>query len=315
MSFGTIIGAALPVFLILGLGYGLRQFKILTVEADASLMKLVIRVLYPCLYFDYVVGNPALKGGSNLIAAPLVGFFTIVGGFLLAFVAARIMGLKVGKGLRTFAFGSGIYNYGFIPIPLILALFGDRGTLGVLLVHNVGVEIAIWTAGVILLSGEFKKSALQNIANPPVIALLVALSINALGWDASIPGWTATAVGMLAACCVPMGILLAGALIADLLQKQKLLADPKVITASLLVRLGLLPATFLLVAAFVPGLSTELRQVIVVQAAMPAGIMPIVLARHYAGDSGVAIRIVLGTTLASILTMPLWIHAGIAWVL
>ena len=71
----------------------------------------------------------------------------------------------------------------------------------------------------------------------------------------------------------------------------------------------------MLFAAFVPGLSTELRQVIVVQAAMPAGIMPIVLARHYAGDSGVAIRIVLGTTLASVLTMPLWIHAGIAWVL
>jgi predicted permease len=315
MSFGTIIGAALPVFLILGLGYGLRQFKILTAEADASLMKLVIRVLYPCLYFDYVVGNPALKGGSNLIAAPLVGFFTIVGGFLLAYGIARMMGLKVGKGLRTFAFGAGIYNYGFIPIPLILALFADRGTLGVLLVHNVGVEIAIWTVGVILLSGEFKKSALRNIANPPVIALLVALSINAFGWDASIPGWIATAVGMLAACCVPMGILLAGALIADLLQKQKLLADPKVIAGSLLVRLGLLPAAFLLVAAFVPGLSTELRQVIVVQAAMPAGIMPIVLARHYAGDTGVAIRIVLGTTLASVLTMPLWIHAGIAWVL
>jgi predicted permease len=52
MSFGTIIGAALPVFLILGLGYWLRQLKILTTEADASLMKLVIRVLYPCLYFD-----------------------------------------------------------------------------------------------------------------------------------------------------------------------------------------------------------------------------------------------------------------------
>lgn len=315
MSFSTIIGAALPVFIILGLGYGLRHFKVLTAEADASLMKLVIRVFYPCLYFDYVVGNPALKGGSNLIAAPLVGFLTVVGGFLTAYGIARMMGLKVGKGLRTFAFGSGIYNYGFIPIPLILTLFADRGTLGVLLVHNVGVEIAIWTTGVILLSGEFKISALRNIANPPVIALLGALSINALGWDASIPEWTTQAIGMLAACCVPVGILLAGALIADLLQKQTLLGDPKVIAGSLLVRLGLLPAVFLLVAAFVPGLSNELRQVIVVQAAMPAGIMPIVLARHYAGDTGVAVRIVLGTTLASVLTMPLWIHAGISWAL
>ena len=67
-------------------------------------------------------------------------------------------------------------------------------------------------------------------------------------------------------------------------------------------------------AAWMPGLSTELRQVIVIQAAMPAGIMPIVLSRHYGGDASVAIKVVLATTLASIVTMPLWIRIGIGFV-
>jgi predicted permease len=69
-----------------------------------------------------------------------------------------------------------------------------------------------------------------------------------------------------------------------------------------------------MVAAFMPGLSVELKRVILIQAAMPAGIMPIVLARHYGGETGVAIRIVLATTIASVITMPLWIHLGIRFI-
>ncbi len=314
LSFGTILGAALPVFFVLALGYGLRRTKILTEEADTSLMKLVIRVFYPCLFLDYVIGNPALQNAQNLISAPLVGFFTVVGGFLVAFLGGKLLGFEKGKGLRTFSFGNGIYNYGFIPIPVILALFDDRGTLGVLLVHNAGIEVAIWTVGIMLLAGGFKKAAIRNMINPPIVALILALSINATGLDSQIPNWLSQTISMLAACCVPMGIILAGALIADLFQKQKLLVQPKVITGSLAIRLGLLPLAFLLVAAFIPGLSMELKRVILIQAAMPAGIMPIVLARHYGGETGVAIRIVLATTIASVITMPLWIHIGIRFI-
>jgi predicted permease len=274
-------------------------------------MKLVIRIFYPCLYFDFVIGNPALESANNLLSAPLVGFFTVAGGFLIAFFAGRIIGLKKGKGLRTFAFGNGIYNYGFIPIPVMLALFGDRGTLGVLLVHNVGIELAIWTAGIMLLAGGIRNKALRNIFNPPVIALVIALLVNATGLDSKIPGWLDQTISILAACCVPVGIILAGAMIADLFKQQKLFAQPGVVAGSVVIRLGLLPLVFLLFAATMPGLSIELKRVIIIQAAMPAGIMPIVLARHYGGDPGVAVRIVLATTVASVVTMPLWIHLGL----
>lgn len=311
LGFGTIIGAAFPVFIVLALGFGLRRARILTEEADVSLMKLVIRVFYPCLYLDYVIGNPSLENAKNLISAPLVGFFTVVGGYALAFAGGRLLGLRKGSGLRTFSFGNGIYNYGFIPIPVILALFNDRGTLGVLLVHNLGIEVAIWTVGIMLLAGQFQRSAMRNMVTPPAIALIAGLLINWSGLASYLPMWIDQTIAILAACCVPMGILLAGALIADLLQQQKLLDQPRVIAGSIVLRLGLLPVLFLLLAALLPGLSVELKRVILIQAAMPAGIMPIVLARHYGGDMGVAIRIVLATTLASVVTMPLWIHLGL----
>ncbi|HSH08762.1 MAG TPA: AEC family transporter, partial [Oceanipulchritudo sp.] len=169
LPISTILGAALPVFILLGLGFGLRRFKVLSQEAESSLLKVVVSVFYPCLFLAYIIGNPALKAAPNLVAAPLVGFFTVSGGFLVAYVVARGMGLKRGSGLRTFSFCNGIYNYGYIPIPVIMVLFGDRETMGVLLVHNVGVEAAIWTVGIMLLSGHFRKGALKQLINPVVL--------------------------------------------------------------------------------------------------------------------------------------------------
>jgi predicted permease len=310
LPISTVLSAALPVFALLALGFGLRRGGTLTEEADNSIMKLVIRVFYPCLFLDFIIGNEAVKEASNLFAAPIAGFAATAGGMLAGFLMARLLGLRRGSGLRTFAFCNGVFNYGYIPIPLIMALFADRSTLGVLLVFNVGVEVAIWTVGIVLLSGRFRLAALGRLVNPPIIALLVALSINGLGLDGAIPGWLSRLVGMLGACSIPVGILLAGAAIADLLRGSGMLRPFKVPAGAVLLRLGLLPAVFLAAAAWLPGLTLELRQVLLVQAAMPAGIFPIVLARHYGGDASVAVKVVLGTTLASVITMPLWIRFG-----
>lgn len=308
----TILGAAVPVFILLGLGFTLRRTGVITAEADSSIMKLVVRVFYPCLFLDFIIGNPALKEAPNLITSPLVGFGTTTAGFLLAYGVARLLKLRKGSGLRTFAFCNGIYNYGYIPIPLIMALFGSRETLGVLLVHNVGVEVALWTAGIILISGKLDRDALKRLVNPPIIALVVALLVNGTGTDVLMPEWLTRLIHMLAMCSIPVGILLSGATIGDLLGRGILIHNKRVLLGSIAVRLALLPAAFVALAAFLPGLSLELRQVILIQAAMPAGILPIVLARHYGGDASVAVKVVLVTTLCSIITMPFWIRLGLS---
>lgn len=306
----TILGAAAPVFLLLGLGLVLRRTGVLRREADDSLMKMIIRVFYPCLFLDFIVGNPALAEAGNLVAAPLIGFGAITGGFLAGLAGARLLGLQRGEGQRTFAFGNGIFNFGYIPIPVMLALFEDRRGLGVLLVHNVGVEVAIWTVGIVVLTGQLRLRDLRRFFNPPLLALAVALGINFAGWAPLVPGWLDSLIGMLAACSIPLGIILAGASIADLLAERGLFRSWKVPAGALLLRLGLLPAGFLAVGVLIPGLSEEMRQVLMIQAAMPAGIFPIVLARHYGGSPRVAIEIVLTTTAASVVTMPLWIRVG-----
>ena len=90
------------------------------------------------------------------------------------------------------------------------------------------------------------------------------------------------------------------------------LFQPKITFASCLLRLGVLPLLILCIARWLPC-PLELKRVLVVQAAMPAAVFPIVLARHYGGQPLTAVQIVLGTTALGVFVSPLWIGAGRAW--
>jgi predicted permease len=310
-----VFGAVLPVMLVLGIGFWMRGARMLTAEADGGLTKLVIRLLYPCFFFNHVAGNPVLADPAALLLPPLVGFAGVAGGFAIAFAAGRLLGLRTGKGLRTFAMCNGIYNYGYIPIPLVMALFASRETTAVLLLHNIGVEIAMWSVGILLLTGVGSvKLVLQRVVNPPLIALGLALALTWSGAFPLLPQWIPVTIEMLGNCAIPLGLLLAGAAIRDLFRQGGLLQEPLWPMAAIGLRLGLLPALFVAAAAFSPWMGEDLRRVLVVQAAMPAGIFPIVLARHYGGDPTVAVRVVIATTLAAALTLPLWIRYGLLWI-
>ena len=178
-SYWQLLLSILPVFAMLGVGIGLRRARWLTEEADASLLKMVVNFLYPCLIFENVLNNASLREPSNLVLAPLTGFVLMSACIYLGLFGAKALGLKKGTGLRTFAFAVGINNYGYIPIPLMAELFGQE-SVGLLLVHNVGCEAAIWTVGIFVLSGLSFREGWRKLINPPVVSLIVAVTGNLL---------------------------------------------------------------------------------------------------------------------------------------
>jgi predicted permease len=285
----------------------------LTAEADESLLKVVVNVLYPALIFENVHANPALRDAGNLGWAPLVGFVTVAAGIGGCFYVARALGFTVGTGLRTFAFSTGIYNYSYMTVPLMAALFG-RESLGVLFVHNVGVEAAIWIVGVLVLAGQSLRQGWRKLLSAPVLALVLAVSVNLTGLGGHLPGLVLEVVHALAACAIPLGLILSGATIAEhLFTKPAGLFELRTSLAAVALRLGVLTVAFLLLAKFGP-FSADLKHVIIVQAAMPAGFLPLVIVKHYGGHMLTAMRVVLATVVASVLLMPLWLRLGLAWV-
>ena len=308
-EFSTVLKAVIPIFSIALVGLFIRKLNWLTEEADHSLLRVNINLLLPCLILDSTLGNPALSRLSNLLLAPVVGIGTLLVGVGIAIAARPFHGLVERKPVRTFGLSVGMYNYGYIPIPLSILLF-DKQTTGVLLVHNVGVETALWTFGVMLMTGGSLGKDWRKIINGPLIAILLAIILNWLQWQDRLPETVRIAIHWLGECAIPMALILIGAIVADHLSEFHSASGWRVIGTALLLRLGLLPILFLLLAKYLPC-SLELKRVIVLQAAMPAAVFPIIMARHYGGDPPTALRVVMSTSAASILTIPLWLRFGI----
>lgn len=324
----VVIPPLLAVFAVMAAGAAARKINWLSEEADGSLLKLTINLLFPALIFLVIVPNPSLRDIRTLTVPPLIGFVTLAGGILLALLVARIGGPAIGLGdqaqQRTFALCIGVYNYIYIPLPLIAALF-DQRTAAMLFIHNIGVEIAMWTVGVLVISGRLGRRWYKSILNIPSISIVLALALN---WTVTplyqriVPHWPSlagamgvveTALEMMGRTAVPLALLLIGATAVDQLRHTPAMSGKRVVLAGTLLRLGILPALFLLIAWCVPRglpLAAQLRQVIAVQAAMPCAMFPIIMSRHYGGHPPTALRVVLGTSIASLFATPLWLAAA-----
>lgn len=309
-EFSTVFGAVVPVFAVIGIGAAIRRVGWLTGEADASLSRVTINLLFPCLILESLLGNRALDDWRNLVLAPALGLLTLVLGYGAGWAAGRWAGGPVQR--RTFAFNSGTYNYGYIPLPIALALF-DRPTVGVLFVHNLGVEIGIWTVGLAVLTGGASTRDWRKFFNAPLVAVLLGVAIHLLGAAPRVPAFAATCLRTLGQCAIPVALLLVGATALDFAGEARAAkGGARTVLAACVLRLGLFPFVFLALARWVPC-SVELKRVFVLEAAMPAAVFPIVMARHYGGDVTTALRVVIGTSLAGLATIPFWISTALGW--
>ncbi|MDK3156420.1 AEC family transporter [Kamptonema cortianum] len=307
-----ILESVIPIFLIMILGAFVRAARWLNRQADDTLMKLAINVLFPCLIFEKILGNPALNQPENVLLPPIIGFAATVLGFFVAWHASRFFGLVEPVQRRTFAVTVGIFNFGYIPIPLIMDFFGVQ-TLGVLFVFNLGVDVAIWTVGIGLLTGSNPLKKWKSLLSGPLIAIFAGLLTNLFVERPQVSPIFVTSMQMLGGSAIPVILLLIGATMFDYFRPGVLRESKAVSIGACLLRLMILPVCFLLTAKFIP-MTDELRQVLAVQAAMATGVFPLVMTRHYQGDVPTAFRVIFTTSIISLLTIPLWLRFGLWWI-
>ena len=306
MTFENILISTITVFLVVGLGWFFRRIKIIDDATENSMMTLVINVLYPCFILSKILGSDVLTQSTVVAAAMSTGLVLIVGAFVVCWFVGRLIGLKSKDGLNTFCVAAAIPNYGYIPIPLVEKIFpseqGDQ-ILGVLFVHNLGLEIAMWTLGIVLISGS-AAGAWRRIFNGPSIALTVGLFLNFTQLYTEIPSVLMSVISMLAPCAVPISLMLVGATLGNIIQKSPWQSNVRVISATMVLRFLVLPLLYG-GTAYLMWFSDELRIVLLIQASMPCAIFPIVLARHYKGHPAIAVQTAISTSAACLLLTPL----------
>ncbi len=307
-----LLAAVTPVFIIIITGWLIRRIGWLTAEADASLLRVIVNLLYPCLILDTILGNKALEKAGNVLLAPVVGFGTVALGYGVCYVLAPLFGAREPRQRRTFAFTTGIYNYGYLALPIAQTRFGSE-TSGVLFIHNLGVEIALWTVGIMIISGMARGGGWRQIFNGPVIAILCAALLHFAGARTWMPSVALTAIHSLGATALPLGLILTGATFADQMRALSARSEPLGTVGACLLRLGVLPLLMLALARWLPC-PIELRRVIVIQAAMPCAVIPVLLSKHYGGDPAASLRIILWTSAIGLLTIPFWLQLGLRWI-
>jgi len=318
-----ILGSVIPLFVIMAVGAVVRRRGVLNEQADRTFVNLMVHVLAPCLILDHVIASEALRRPGNLLWSPLLGFVCMASGIWVATLIARVYGFPKAAQTRTFGFVAGIFNYGYIPVPLVATLYG-ADTLSVLFVFNLGVEVAFWTVGFAAFEQRSIVKEWPRIFTTPVRAIILGVVINLAtawfgfrldtdtlgtatwGWPVQVIMDTIHQIGI---CAIPVAMLLIGATMADFWGEFRATQGWQVMGLSVLVRNMVCPATLVLLAWLLP-VSKELKETLVVQAAMPAGVFTLLLTRHHGGDVPVALQVIFATSAAAIITLPVWIHFG-----
>jgi predicted permease len=312
MNFLQLLQTVAPVFTIIAAGVFLRLAGWMKPEADSSLLNIGVNLLYPALIADTILGNSLLSRAGDLWLPPTLAFSVIA--LSMGLVLLLLLPLRLPSDtLRAGVVCAGMQNYGYLVIPLVESLY-DRDTLGVLFLHNLGVELAMWSLAVSVLSHGKGGSFWKNLLNVPVLSIAASGLLNLVHAQSWLPLFLRKSLHVLGQAAIPLALLLTGATLIDLARQRS--SGPTPIAAlglSLVARLALLPLLMLALARWLP-MPQALQRILILQAAMPAAMLPAVLCRHYQSDSRFSLQIILATTAIGLVTIPLWLRFGLHWI-
>lgn len=304
-----VLQQVLPVYLLILAGAALRWSRLTRREHDDGILHLVFHVMYPCFIIDKLVGSESVRDPGSVAWGIGLGFAFPVIGMAMAWLVSGWLNYEKGNGRRTFTLASGVQNFGYTAIPVVEQMWVGTGAMAMLFVHNVGVELAIWSVGVMLISGD-RKVPWKRLINGPVVAVVVGLGLVALDWNGMripagggepVVGAIRKAMQWLGAGAFPVAIFVTGGIMMDMVGRER--PTWRASLGGCVLRLALIPVVMLTLVRFLPA-PLALKQVLLIQAAMPAAMSPILLAKLYGGRPAVAVEVVVATTVVSLVTLP-----------
>ena len=294
--FSETITIVLPIFLVIGLGTLLKQFKLV----DDTFLNLANRLVYvvflPLLLF-YKIGTADF---SHFFNGPLVigsSLVIVLGFFLTYFYTGWANYSPAVRG--SFCQGSFRGNLAYIGLAICLNAYGEDGLTkaGILMGFLVPV-LNLFAILALLLphqeenKGQLPNLILQTILNPLIIASFLGIIWSY--WTLPIPIIIDHSLKIITGLTLPLALLAIGGGFSF----SRLKGDLKHAGLASTVKLILLPllAVFLLVPLGVTG--TDLG-VGILMAGTPAATATYIMAQQMRGDAELAGSIVMLSTLVS----------------
>ena len=290
-SFVVCVGAVLPIFILMAVGYLCQRLGVIKREAVPAMNKVAFTVFLSTMVFNSIYT-------SDLAASvdPFLLAYTAVAAIAVFAAATAVVNATVPVENQKGVMVQGMFRSNFVMVGLAVAENllppGEMGTVAVLVaviipVYNVlavvtlsahGGEATSWT-------GVVRKIA----TNPLIIATVLALAMAALGLR--LPAVLERCVAQMAAVSTPLMLFLLGAFF----EFKSLPRYGRQLATVCLFRLVLVPAVVLGIAVALGIGSTGLVALLAVFATATA-IASFTMAQQMGGDAELAGNIVVATS-------------------
>ena len=309
----TVARQVAILFVLMGFGVAMRKAKFFRDNAIDGIVNVLILVVTPCLIVD-VFQRPfdpsKLKGLGYAFALAVLMHVVLI---VLSGFAVRHRDENVRRPLRLAAVFS---NAGFIGIPLEQAILGDAGVFyGI--VYIVVFNLFMWSWGYRLMKSEeckvkskakgdrkvfhFSLFTLHSVLNPGTVGLALGAPLFFL--SVKLPEVIGVPIHHMANLNTPLAMIVIGYALAGA-EFGKVLRTGAVYVATFV---RLIACPLLAIAALYPfrgALDRNMMLAVVIAASAPVAAMVSMFATKYNRDVDVSVAVVSGTTLLSILTMP-----------
>ena len=299
------ISGILVILVMILVGFVIGEKGWFDDKSRGLLAKLVTQVALPC-YMLYTI-TQRFTAADLLKMLPALRFPALSMVLLLGIATgvARIFAVRQDRrGLFISMFFNS--NTIFVGLPINQALFGDASIPYVLIYYMCNTTF-FWTLGTYLIQrdgeGEAQfdlKTSLKKVFSPPLMGFLLGIVLVIL--HIQLPAFIASDLQYLGNLTTPLSMIFIGLSVSHVGVKQLVLGKDQ-----LLILFGRFLVAPLLMATIVywAPLPILMKQVFIIQSAMPVMTNAPVVARLYGADSDYAAVMVTETTLATMVVIPI----------
>ncbi len=299
------LNVTIPIFLVMAVGYGLKQIGMLNDNFVTVANKFNFTVTLPVMLFRDISSVPIREvfDGEYVLYCALVStvcFWVIWGGTKLFLKERAMRGAFVQASFRSSA---AVMGLAFIENIYGQSAMGPLMIVGAVPLYNIfSVIVLTFEAGDDARdTGKIEQAFLNILKNPIIIAIALGLLSSLAGLN--YPVIVDSTVNKVAQMATPLALIALGAGF----EGKKALAKIKPTLLASFIKLVLQPLIFLPVAAAL-GFDGEKMIGILIMLAAPTTPSCYIMAKNMKNDGVLTASIVVATTLLAAFTLTGWIY-------
>jgi predicted permease len=317
----AILAVTIPFFALVLCGYLAAQRRVLPEAAIPGLNTFVLFFALPCMLFRFGASMPF----AQLLNPALIAVYALAALGVVAFTMAITLR---GVGIKNAAFGALVAafpNTGFMGVPLLVALLGERaagpviGTILVDLFLTSSLCIALAQAGPADDGGPHDgvaamvmRSLRGALTNPLPWSIGLGAALAASGRE--LPGPLAQVIKMLGDSATPVALFTIGSVLWRAGQHAHTRTPVGLYLPVALVKLVVHPLLVLSLGLLLRAGGVAVPEfglsVLMLAAALPSASNVSLLAERYGADNGRVARIIMASTVLAFVSF-----SGLAWLL